>query len=247
MYFSNSLIEQMFSAAFQGLSALLRQRGEPFLTTQTTWRAFVKSAIATRVQGEVPSDADSSFHFVRMARQVLGLPESQIMDPSLAVSELASKGNRPVVFFDDFVGSGRQFLGTWRRSFPINSHSQMSFEKLAALMRGAKFYYCPLICTEYGRQRVSQGCPHVTIAPAHLLPDTYGALAPTSILWPPHLRASAQSFVEGASRRAGIPDPQWRGFHGLGLALAFEHSVPDATLPLFYWEDNGWKPLIRRT
>jgi hypothetical protein len=39
----------------------------------------------------------------------------------------------------------------------------------------------------------------------------------------------------------------WQGFHKLGLALAFQHCVPDATLPLFYWEHNEWHPLIRRT
>ncbi|MGI4789714.1 MAG: phosphoribosyltransferase-like protein [Janthinobacterium lividum] len=71
-------------------------------------------------------------------------------------------------------------------------------------------------------------------------------------MWPDHLRTSALDFLEKVSHRVGIYDTHggvndWQGFNKLGLSLGFEHSVPDATLPIFYWEQNGWKPLLRRT
>jgi hypothetical protein len=59
--------------------------------------------------------------------------------------------------------------------------------------------------------------------------------------------------VKAVSARIGIPDSggavvnDWQGFHCLGLSLAFYDSVPDATLPIFYWEENGWNPLIKKT
>ena len=37
------------------------------------------------------------------------------------------------------------------------------------------------------------------------------------------------------------------GFHDLGLTIAFEHSVPDATLPIFWADGSNWKPLYRRS
>lgn len=90
-------------------------------------------------------------------------------------------------------------------------------------------------------------CTRVKVSAAHLLPPTYSAIAPDSILWPASLRNDGIRFIERASARAGIPDEDWRGYAGLGLALAFDHyTTPDATLPLFYWEQNGWTPLVHR-
>ena len=69
------------------------------------------------------------------------------------------------------------------------------------------------------------------------------------------------SKIQEISRRIGIPmtngqvidhgngtkDVSWNGFHGLGLALALaiNHSCPDATLPIFYFSSEDWKPLIK--
>jgi hypothetical protein len=36
----------------------------------------------------------------------------------------------------------------------------------------------------------------------------------------------------------------WQGFHRLGLALAFEHGAPDATIAMLRWNANNWQPLI---
>jgi len=77
-------------------------------------------------------------------------------------------------------------------------------------------------------------------------------LANDSIFWPDPLKHGANEAIKKASLRAGLPDTggakvnDWQGFYKLGLALGFYNSVPDATLPIFYWEKNGWKPLIRR-
>ncbi len=42
---------------------------------------------------------------------------------------------------------------------------------------------------------------------------------------------------------------QWLryGYHEQGLLLAFDHSVPDATLPIFWSPGKyGWTPLVAR-
>ena len=70
------------------------------------------------------------------------------------------------------------------------------------------------------------------------------------VIWPEHLKYSGPSFIQNISQRIGVPDDEgpddFRGFHRLGLAIAFAHSTPDATLPIFRWEGNGWFPLARR-
>lgn len=251
MYFSDRLTNQMFAEAFHGLSNFIRLPGDSFLSIQADWRAFVKSVIITPVTGEVPSITDSGFIFARMARQRLGLDESQILSPEATLECLLRRGPRPVVFVDDFVGSGNQFIDTWERRMELSNSTVMSFETYSSV-RGSRFFYCPVVCTQDGCDRLQRECPKVVINPAHVLSPKHSALSPDSFIWPEHLKAGAFNFIERASARAGIPDTgggedDWRGFNMLGLALAFEHSVPDATLPLFYWERNDWKPLVRRT
>jgi len=158
---------------------------------------------------------------------------------------------RTVIFVDDFVGSGNQFVQTWRRPIRTPGGTDISFAKLSTVARH-RFIYCPLLCTKLGLNLIQKECPMVIVVPAHLIPPRYSALARDSVIWPPHLLSQGADFIRRCSAAAGIPDSpgsveDWRGFAGLGLTMAFAHSVPDATLPLFYWEKNGWAPLIRRT
>jgi hypothetical protein len=245
LYFNAYQIKQLFNVGFQRLSCLLMRNGEPFINTQAAWRDFFDTCIITRVTGEAPSDTDSAFHFARMARQVLNVDEDRILSPESTLSSLLNKTPSAVIFVDDFVGSGEQFIKTWNREVNI-SGSLVSFSKIAAII-GSQFIYCPIICTEYGANRITASCPQAILSPTHFLGGEYSALTKDSILWPSHLKDSAVDFIRNASVRAGIPEPDWKGFHALGLAIAFEHSVPDATLPFFYWNRNKWHPLILRT
>ena len=247
MYFSRPVVDQMFVHAIHDLSRLFYVRGEPVARTRARWRGFLDNVILTRVTGEVPSDADSGFIFARMARQLVGIPEERILGPAETLQRLITHGPAPVIFVDDFVGSGNQFIETWERDEEIAGVGSMSFAILSATLRDATFYYCPVIATEKGMHQIKLRCPDVQTNPAHTLSSRYNAFAPDSIIWPEALLPSADAFLQQASKRAGIPPEDMRGFHDLGLTIAFAHGVPDATLPLFYWENNGWKPLVKRT
>ena len=233
MYYSTDLVNQIFSTPIRTIGRLM---------TGDQWKEFLDSVLVTLVTGEVPSVTDSGYAFTRKAR-ALGIPENRIMSHEQVFSRIQGGFDRAVVFVDDFVGSGNQFITTWNRTPPSR------FESLKALATGsqAKFHYCPAFCTQLGLNRIKSACPGVTVNPGVLIPDNYGALAPDSIVWPSQLRSTAEDFLHSAGTRAGIPEEEWRGFAGLGLTIAFEDSVPDATLPIMYWEKNGWHPLMRRT
>ncbi len=246
LLFREPLVNELFSAAFQGLSRRMRKPGEPLLSTQAAWRDFADNVLITYVTGEDPNPTDSGHLFARKARQVLAIEEERILSPEGVLQELVQSGPRPVVFVDDFVGSGSQFVTTWHRQYTVLGSVKISFAKLAALMRNSQFFYCPVLCTERGQSVIAASCPSVIVNAAHMLPRRYSVMATDSVIWPDRLLPSARAFVTKASRRAGIPDEEMQGFDRLALALAFEHSVPDATLPLFHWNDNGWKPLVHR-
>ena len=238
-YFAPSLVDQIFSTSIRTIGRRM---------TKKQWTEFLNSVIVTLVTGEEPNVTDSGHVFTRKARS-FGIPEERIMSPEQAFNQIQRGFNGAVVFVDDFVGSGNQFIETWCRPFRTPYES---FSALAPASQ-AKFYYCPAFCTQLGWNRISCACPEVAVNPGVFIPNNYGALAHDSIVWPSRLRSTAEEFVRSASARAGIPDTggteaeDWRGFASLGLTIAYEYSVPDATLPIMYWDDDGWRPLMRRT
>lgn len=251
-FFSDELVKQMFRSAFLNLSALVVLNKNVYADAKTQWACFVDSMLVVRVTGETPNDTDSGFTFARLARDILMLSEQQIVAPDKALELLARgyKGN--ILFVDDFVGSGNQFCDTWKRLYSTNI-GWFSFKQLSeSLDCKVRFFYCPVICTELGRVNIQQGCGNmVHIVPAHFFGSQQSALSIDSSIWRDDMRTEGPDFVRTASNRAGIPNLNgnegcYQGFHKLGLALAFAHGYPDATLPLFYHDANGWKPLIRK-
>ena len=87
----------------------------------------------------------------------------------------------------------------------------------------------------------------------NVVPRAHTLVGGHSTLWSsPALLADIQALVKTYSEKLGYiedagGEQDWEGFHKLGLGLAFEHSTPDASLPIFYSQVNGWAPLVRRT
>jgi len=246
LYFSDFLVEELFKAAFQRLSTRIGCLGRPYEAAEAHWSSFRRNVMVTRVTGETPNETDSGYTFERLARQALGIDQSRIMSPSDALRKLLSDGPAPVLFVDDFVGSGRQCLETWRREMNLANGTVSSFARFSTV-RGNTFFYCPVVCTNPGREAIKRECPGLDLWPAHFLSQRYSAIAENSLIWPERLRPTAVEFLRCASKRAGILEDGWAGYKQLGLTIAFQHGVPDATLPLFYHEGNGWHPLVRRT
>lgn len=248
MYFSRPMVDQLFVAAFQQLSSTVATPGSMPLAIQIAWQQFFRDVIVTHVEGETPRSTDSGYLFARRARQLLGLSDGQIMQPTAALESWSRAPRRPLLFVDDFVGSGNQFASTWQRNRRLDSGGLLSFA--SAGVTSSKVFYCPLVATRIGLNHIRDYCPGVDVRPVHIVDSRNdGVLGDQSAAWSDDERAEAYGVIATASSRAGIPlkgDDRWDGYEGLGLAMAFEHSVPDATIPLYYWEKSGWNPLVRR-
>lgn len=245
LYFSRSITSHLFLAAFQRLAATVIDESDRTRSPKVQWDDFKNTAVFTHVTGEDPSPTDSGYHFARLSRQFLGIDESQILTNERVIESIRFNGAKAIVFVDDFVGSGNQFCETWERVHSITPMIHASFQSEISTT-GFKAFYCPVICTCAGLAKIARRAPQVTVSPAHLFDESYSALSPTTPIWPDRLRGGAEAFMKDSSIRAGITG-NWKGFHDLGLLLAFEHGVPDATLPLLYHQSPNWKPLVRRT
>ncbi len=248
LYLSNPIVDTIFRATVHAMSAALTSQATSLANAKALWRRYLSSVKVTYVEGEQPNPTDSGLLFARKARQVLNIPQTQIANPRDALNELVQSPKTPIMFVDDFVGSGNQMVATWHRKYQLASGYETSFSEVSHA--DTHLVYVPLVATRTGLAALNTSCPQLMTRPAYSLDSRYSLLSDDSVLWPTNLRENAADVLYHVSRRAGIVDSldySWRGFHDLALALAFEHSVPDATLPLIYWEKNGWKPLIRKT
>ncbi len=249
LYFADFVIDRVFVAACHGLSHRAIQQQTEGADEVACWNAFLEGLIVTAVRGERPAPTDSGPLFTRRARHRVGIDKTRILDQRDAIAHTARTGG-DVLFVDDFVGTGNQFVDTFRRTFEIGNRG-FSFASLYSAGVG-RYFYCPVVATMRGMERITTEFPNVVINPGHALSARYSVLHPDSLIWPDDLKDTAAEFLYGASMRAGIPDDpasvnHWEGFGRQGLALAFAHGTPDATLPLLWWDrDELWTPLKGR-
>jgi hypothetical protein len=205
----------------------------------------LKNAVYTLVEGERPNVTDSGYIMCRKARQLLNIPETFIVNISDAQSH-ASRGGT-VVFVDDFIGSGDQFMTTWEKSV-----DNISFKNLQ-LSTNFVAIYVALVSTHTGLNRIRSEAPSVAVCLTHVLNEdvtfrTIGVGTPLQNSIVEFLKKYSNSLTPREDYMAR--NSAWKafGYKEKGLLLGFSHSIPDATLPIFWSPGIGnWEPLIERS
>ena len=198
-------------------------------------------------EGERPHPTDSGNLFARKLRNKICIPEENIKSPENALAD-RNKFNR-FIFIDDFSGSGNQFEETWKRKHETPD-GNICFRDISQA-DSFRFAFCCCISTWKAKNKIERVAPSVTLSSAHLIPQNLCAVNPESKIWEGMEIESSLNILRNASDRAGYnledgSQNDWRGFHSLGLTLAFNHGIPDASLPIFHSSRENWKPLFRR-
>lgn len=240
-YYNNDLTERLLKASYQSIGDELPKKES---NSGGKLIDALESAIFVPVSGEKPNPTDSGYLFCRKARQILRIPEERIKNLNESI-EHAAKGNT-VIFLDDFIGSGDQFLKSWGRIH--NSHS------LKSLIEKNYFeaIYITLISTDYGLNEIKRNAPKVSICCPHILCKE----ATVNHILEKYDSTSqkVEDLLEKYYPRLKPKDdymyttPYLKyGYKERGLMLGFDHSIPDATLPIFWSPGDNWEPLIERT
>jgi len=237
--FTDALLVSSFHSIGDGLPKGPRAPSRDELIKSLT------TAVFTPVKGEYPNPTDSGYFLCRKARQLLGVTEDCILDTDDALSHAYRGGT--VVFLDDFVGSGDQFISTWMRETGGRSF------KDAKANSDFNAIYITLVSTDFGLENIYNNVPDVAVCVTHILenkstfqgvvdgnPAMAAELFAFLIKYSPRLCPSEKYIANNSSYLA-------YGYKNRGLLFGFEHSIPDATLPIFWAPGtNGWEPLIER-
>jgi hypothetical protein len=245
LYYPEIFVDELLVASFQKLCKLILGDSNG----KQNWDVFLDECIISWVPGERPNPTDSGHVFARKARQILGIPETNIVAP---LDILKNNVQKPIVLLDDFVGSGAQCRDLWDGT--TLSYNGSSFSSLAT-SHNLNVYYCPLICNKLGLDEITKKCSKLILSPVHVLDSRYNLLNPEN--WPANLRDGAIEFIKAKSLSLddisdlnggyAIKKTDWQGFGKQGLAFGFYYGPPDATLPIFYSKSRDWKPLIERS
>jgi hypothetical protein len=247
VFFGGAAVDRMLLSGFRSLHDRVNQR-----RGRTAASNLLAAAVFTAIEGERPNLTDSGHLFCRKLRQIVGLPDARFANPEEAI-EAAAQGT-PVVFLDDFIGSGDQFMSTWERQY---RHVQPRSFADAYATKAFDAYYLSLVATETGRDRVAQDAPMVWLQVNHVVGPVYGIASTPRTPFLPDIEDITQRIEQLLAKYEsrlivphylGTPESRKYGFERLGLQIAFDHSTPDATLPIF-WAEAGanWTPLVRRT
>ncbi|OWL86679.1 phosphoribosyltransferase-like protein [Halopseudomonas aestusnigri] len=244
-FYNKALTDALLVAAYNSIGDGMSKG--PLAPCGSELVGSISSAVLTPVRGEEPNPTDSGYFLCRSARQLLHLNDKFILDSDAALEHAYTGGT--VIFIDDFVGSGDQFLSTWKKS----DKNRRSFEDAQSKI-GFTAIYVTLVTTDFGLDRINIGAPHVAVCATHVLSgkSTISGVLDSNPNW----RAPVVNFLTKYSHRLAPTESymvnnqefMMFGYKKRGLMFGFEHSIPDATLPIF-WSPGleNWEPLIERT
>ncbi|NDV96214.1 hypothetical protein D0T84_15030 [Dysgonomonas sp. 521] len=246
-YYSKKMVNQMLSISVGGAGTILKEHYADW-----THKHFKQRCIYSFIPGETPNESDSGHIFIRKIREVANIPQTQLIGFHELFDYLEHNSSNPVpvILVDDIIGSGLQCKTAWCDQVGGTSLSTL---KEIAQKYNHKFIYAPLIINRVGFDLIKSNCPELFLSPAHIIGEEYNLFNEKCICWSndKELFAKGTEMILRKSAELGIKNNNSvvsaKGFRGQGLAIAFEHGIPDAVPAFFYWESDNWVPLIKKS
>lgn len=232
------------------LATVLGKCGHVFKKLLGSWSDddFKYNCWYSFIPGEEMKPTDSGYLFNRKLRDKILIPEKQILDFQSLYLKLYNEHNLNVILVDDFVGSGNQTIVAWRHKYPYGSLQDI------VKVNNHQVIYAPLIVNKIGYDCIKAYCEDLCLVYIYLLGEDYSLFNKDCPCW----NGDFDFFRKGTkliyekSKTLGIPSTggedviDLKGYREQGLAIAFEHGIPDACPPFFYWETMYWKPLMNK-
>lgn len=211
-----------------------------------TWPSFIGSSTFCIIDDARRHLTESGFFVARHLRESLGVPEARIK-PLREFAEFAEAASpvTPVVFVDDFLGTGRQLTDAFSRRLPLRDNRVITLEELRSRCAGA-WVSVSAFANLQGLMNAQRALPYLSFSYGAALDERYSWNTDWLAGDDPILANDVRSIIQSYASRYGHASNAL-GYEQQALAIAFSHGIPDATLPLFTAESDDWRPLLRRS
>lgn len=252
IFLSDRVVDTLMADAYV---ALLGSFANGYESSDRAANAREPRLLFTFPTGEKSHCTDSGFSFARKMRQLFDIDEEFIKFPhdavkSIAESRRGSNVDTVLVLVDDFAGTGQQLSETLCRKVDLEEE-ELSIDDLARRYN-VDVHYCVLAATSRAKNLFERKYKYLHLHCPHILGKKYGVHSENTAMIPSAKRDAVLDLITKYSdrymRAEAVPDyVGMYGFNELGLTIAFQHSVPDATLPIFWSCTADWNPLYRRS
>ena len=180
----------------------------------------------------------SGYIVARLLKRHLGIDERWIVQPH-SIEDHLRDGAAFFLFIDDFLGTGDEFEG-FANTLTLDQH-----------LRSVYAAYTPLVAYKQGLTDLRVRFPYLRVMAVETLDESHRLFHAESHCFEDGLNAAemVKTFYYQLLDRKGIRiDPAYAcGYGNLELAYAFQHAIPDNSLPILWWTGtNGWNPLFVR-
>lgn len=180
----------------------------------------------------------SGYSVGRYLRRDLLFSDEWLVDCSDVPSLVAS--GYVVIFFDDFLGTGTQFV-----DFVCETG-------LRPALGTRRCVYAPLVAHKAGIEKLNiTYAGELSVAAVETLDESHSLFHEEAGSFPDgeNSTGAARDFYYWLLKDRGIDvsGESRRGFGCFELTYAFEHAIPDNSLPVLWWtESPNWQPLFIR-
>ena len=231
-----ALMRHLFSRVIPDYFRLAR----PFLNVNNIYHSLRGNTDpGVRIVPVVPpnsSPGKSALTLARYLKRALKFNEAWIIYPHDIPSHIGPA--HTFICFDDFLGTGFQF-------------TDFANDSLSPYWSAANFAYASLAGHIDGIGTLQPAFPELHIMTVERLGNSHALFHKDAAFFPDDVNDSvaAREFYYWLLEDRGIDltGPNRRGFGHFELTYAFEHSVPDNSLPILWWDDSPkWTRLFDR-
>jgi hypothetical protein len=176
---------------------------------------------------------------MRRLQRILQLNQEWMCWPWQATKYVESNGVNTIIFVDDFLGSGTQFVTFFK---------QWGFDKLHPEIR---CFYAPVVAHQQGLGYLAGELPKVNVVPAEVLSESHNFFAEK--VWARlgqgeiSVEEARDWYLDFCTKRNLKPHKVGMlGYNDMALTFGFGHATPNNTLPILWNETANWQPLLER-
>lgn len=190
--------------------------------------------------------SESSLAMARYLTNDLGFPENKILDLNkLNSAEL--KTAKKLIIIDDFIGTSSQIFKFWNDTKIVIDGKKVITNTLKNNFDNLEIEYFCLVCTEEGLENFmiennALGSSGLKITYCEMLSKKFKVFGEKSVYFKKKDIEYFKNILENLCLKNNI---NLLGYKSLDYAVAFHHSIPDSSLPLFHKNRPDWKPLFK--